>query len=166
MDLANLSIPFEILNVTDITNGNSTTTDVVVTPKGPSLLKKLADVVIPGTLLIIMLGMGSTIEVDKLLAQLRRPLGPAIGMLSQFLVLPLSMFAFAHALQLESYAAIGMLVIAACPGGSTSNIFAYWMDGDVPLRQVAFPFLYLLFLFDFLFVLLCFICLFFTTMEL
>lgn len=103
-------------------------------PTDQSVLKIVSDVVISGTLMIIMLGMGSTIEVKKLWNHLRRPIGPAIGMLSQFVVLPLTMFGFAHALQLDSYASVGMIVMAATPGGSTSNMFSYWADGDVPLR--------------------------------
>lgn len=98
------------------------------------VLKTLSDIVIPGTLVIIMLGMGSTVKIKNLWEHLRRPIGPAVGMLSQFIVLPLVMFGLAHLLQLDSYAAVGLIVLSACPGGSTSNMFSYWADGDVPLR--------------------------------
>ena len=102
--------------------------------KGSSPLKLAFDVVIKITLIVIMLGMGCTIEIDPLLKHLRRPTGIAIGMVSQFIVLPLVTFGLAHALQLDAIAALGMLVMGSCPGGSTSNIFSYWVDGDVPLR--------------------------------
>jgi predicted Na+-dependent transporter len=97
-------------------------------------LKIASDVSITGTLVIIMLGMGSTIEIHSLIKHLRRPIGIGIGMLSQFIVLPAVTFGLAHALQLPPLAAIGMLVVGCCPGGSTTNIFSYWTDGDVPLR--------------------------------
>lgn len=97
-------------------------------------LKIASDVSITGTLIIIMLGMGSTIEIHSLIKHLRRPIGIGIGMLSQFIVLPAVTFGLAHALQLPPLAAIGMLVVGCCPGGSTTNIFSYWTDGDVPLR--------------------------------
>ena len=110
------------------------TSNVTMVAKGPSALKIASDVVITTTLILIMLGMGSTIEIKELIKHLRRPVGAAIGMLSQFIVLPLATFGFAHALQMEPLAAIGMLVMGCCPGGSTSNVFSYWSDGDVPLR--------------------------------
>ncbi|KAJ8307922.1 hypothetical protein KUTeg_014527 [Tegillarca granosa] len=89
----------------------------------PSILRITADIAIKVTLIIIMLGMGT----------LKKPTGIAIGMLSQFIVLPLVTFGFAHALQLPPLPALGMLVVSCCPGGSTSNVFSYWVDGDVPL---------------------------------
>lgn len=120
---------FNSTNGTYTSFGNTT-----FSSKGPSTLKTVSDVVITTALVIIMLGMGCTIECFKLLEHLRRPVGAAIGMLAQFIVLPLVTFGFAHALQLEPIAAVGMLVMGCCPGGSTSNMFSYWADGDVPLR--------------------------------
>ncbi|OWF34599.1 Ileal sodium/bile acid cotransporter [Mizuhopecten yessoensis] len=107
--------------------------NLTMVPPSPSALKIASDVVIKTTLIIIMAGMGSTIEIKPLLQHLRRPVGIAIGMLSQFIVLPAVTFGLAHALQMSTYPALGMLVIGSCPGGSTSNVFSYWMDGDVPL---------------------------------
>jgi hypothetical protein len=40
----------------------------------------------------------------------------------------------AHALMLPNVPALGMLVMGCCPSGSTSNVFSYWVDGDVALR--------------------------------
>ncbi|KAJ8303962.1 hypothetical protein KUTeg_017545 [Tegillarca granosa] len=101
----------------------------------PSILRITADIAIKVTLIIIMLGMGSTIEIKLLIQHLKKPTGIAIGMLSQFIVLPLVTFGFAHALQLPPLPALGMLVVSCCPGGSTSNVFSYWVDGDVPLSR-------------------------------
>ena len=113
---------------------DNVTANVSMVAQGPSALKIASDVVITTTLILIMLGMGSTIEIKELIKHLRRPIGAGIGMLAQFIVLPLATFGFAHALQMEPLAAIGMLVMGCCPGGSTSNVFTYWSDGDVPLR--------------------------------
>ena len=120
----------EGMNVTDAQYGSN----ITMATSGPSSLKVATDVAMTTTLVIIMLGMGCAIEAKELLAHLRRPIGPAIGMAAQFVVLPLVTFGFAHALQLEPMAAIGMLIMGCCPGGSTSNIFTYWVEGDVPLR--------------------------------
>ncbi|XP_033750416.1 ileal sodium/bile acid cotransporter-like [Pecten maximus] len=112
---------------------NSSANLTTVPPSSPSALKTASDVVIKSTLIIIMAGMGSTIEIKPLLQHIRKPVGIAIGMFSQFIVLPAVTFGLAHALQMSTYPALGMLVMASCPGGSTSNVFSYWMDGDVPL---------------------------------
>ena len=110
------------------------TKNISIIPKSPSALKIASDVVIKAVLVIIMLGMGATIEIKPLLQHLKRPYGIAIGMLSQFIVLPAATFGLAHALQLSTFAALGMLVMGCCPGGSTSNMFSYWSGGDVALR--------------------------------
>ncbi|XP_076101726.1 ileal sodium/bile acid cotransporter-like [Mytilus galloprovincialis] len=98
-----------------------------------SALKTASDISITASLVVIMLGMGCTIEIKSLMKHIRRPVGICIGMLSQFVVLPVVTFGLAHALQLPPLAAIGMLVVGCCPGGSTTNIFSYWTDGDVSL---------------------------------
>lgn len=113
---------------------NNTAMNATLGSATSNALKIASDVSITGTLIIIMLGMGSTIEIHSLIKHLRRPIGIGIGMLSQFIVLPAVTFGLAHALQLPPLAAIGMLVVGCCPGGSTTNIFSYWTDGDVPLR--------------------------------
>ncbi|KAG0426450.1 hypothetical protein HPB47_026425 [Ixodes persulcatus] len=66
-------------------------------------------------------------------SHLRRPFGIVVGMLSQFVMMPLIAFGLISAMRLNGLYAIGMLVIGCCPGGAVSNIFAYFCDGDVPL---------------------------------
>lgn len=99
-----------------------------------STLLNILDYVLVISLPIFMVGMGCTVEIKKLTAHLKRPFGPAIGMLSQFVVLPLSMFGLAHALQLDNFSAISLIILGATPGGTLSNLFTYWVDGDVSLR--------------------------------
>ncbi|KAL3865793.1 hypothetical protein ACJMK2_043147 [Sinanodonta woodiana] len=122
-------------NVSMHPSGNLTWSNETAGPpgRGSSALKVASDVVITMTLVVIMLGMGCTIEIKNLVHHLKKPIGATIGMIAQFIILPLATFGFAHALQLEPLAAIGMLVMGCCPGGSTSNMFTYWVDGDVPL---------------------------------
>lgn len=114
---------------------NGSVSNHTMVPSATTVALKIAsDITITGTLIVIMLGMGCTIEIECLVKHLRRPIGIGIGMLSQFVVLPAVTFGLAHALQLLPMAATGMLVIGCCPGGSTTNMFTYWTDGDVPLR--------------------------------
>ena len=100
----------------------------------PVVLEKLADTTVMVSLVMIMFGMGCATEIDQLVKNLRRPIGPGIGMLCQFVVLPLSMFGVAHVFRLEAHYAIGLIAISATPGGALSNVFSYWVDGDVSLR--------------------------------
>ncbi|XP_056022013.1 ileal sodium/bile acid cotransporter-like [Ostrea edulis] len=110
----------------------SNVTGISATP-GPSTLKMVFDIAINVMLITIMFGMGSITEIAPLLKHIKRPFGILIGMMSQFVVLPLVTFGLAHALTLPNVPALGMLVMGCCPSGSTSNVFSYWVDGDVPL---------------------------------
>ncbi|XP_053405597.1 ileal sodium/bile acid cotransporter-like [Mercenaria mercenaria] len=117
----------------DLNGRNVSLSNDIFSGKEPSSLQLVSDVVVTITLITVMTGMGCTIEFWKLVQHLRRPIGAAIGMLAQFIVLPLVTFGLAHAFQLEPVTAIGMLVMGCCPSGSMSNVYSYWVDGDVPL---------------------------------
>ena len=47
--------------------------------------------------------------------------------------MPLCAFAFAKMFQLEDKLAVGLILIGASPGGTTSNMFTYWSAGNVAL---------------------------------
>lgn len=100
----------------------------------PPVLKKVLDVILITIILFIMLAMGSTITLAEVWKHIKRPISIIIGMISQFVILPLCGFGLSHAVRLEPSAAVGMLVLACSPGGTMSNLFTYWIDGDVSLR--------------------------------
>ncbi|KAA0194102.1 hypothetical protein HAZT_HAZT011427, partial [Hyalella azteca] len=64
------------------------------------------------------------------------PVGILIGMAGQFIILPACGAALAWAFKLTPYEAMGVLMVSSCPGGSFSNFFTYWVDGDLALRSV------------------------------
>ena len=64
------------------------------------------------------------------------PIGIIIGMLGQFIILPFLGFSFSILFQLTPYEALGVLIISCSPGGSFSNFFTFWMDGELALRYV------------------------------
>uniref|UniRef100_T1JMM4 Uncharacterized protein n=1 Tax=Strigamia maritima TaxID=126957 RepID=T1JMM4_STRMM len=112
--------------------------ETFVHPLGPlfPILKTVLSTTLISLLVIIMLAMGCVITWKEVYHHLRRPIGVVTGMLSQFVLLPLVGFGISHALKLSPYHAIGLLVLTCSPGGTTSNIFTYFTDGDVSLSIV------------------------------
>ena len=82
---------------------------------------------------LIMLAMGLTLTFDDYrgLARLPRALIAGVGL--QFAVMPLAGYAIATAMQLEQGLAVGLILVACCPGGTASNIVAYLARGNVAL---------------------------------
>lgn len=56
-----------------------------------------------------------------------------LGIVGQWLVMPASAFAMAHAFSLQPYHAVALILIGCCPGGTLSNAFTYLARGDLPL---------------------------------
>ncbi|XP_077988517.1 ileal sodium/bile acid cotransporter-like [Glandiceps talaboti] len=116
--------------------GNNTNA-TVATPPGLSkttlALAKANEWTMTITLVIIMLGMGATMTLKELWKNIRRPYGIIIGAVSQFIIMPLCGFGMAHLTNMSAPYAIGTLIICCCPGGTLSNIFCYWSDGDTVL---------------------------------
>lgn len=84
-------------------------------------------------LLVLMTGIGTTLSAGAFRAILRRPAGIAIGLASQFGWMPLVAFGLAWSLDLPAPMAIGLILIGCTPGGTTSNLFAYYARSDVAL---------------------------------
>ncbi|GIX21210.1 bile acid:sodium symporter family protein [Erythrobacter cryptus] len=82
---------------------------------------------------VVMLAMGLTLTFAdyRALAQMPRALLVGVGL--QFLVMPLSGFAIASALDLEPGLAVGLILVACCPGGTASNIVTFIARGNVAL---------------------------------
>ncbi|KAG8180254.1 hypothetical protein JTE90_011169 [Oedothorax gibbosus] len=113
-------------NFTNATHGNETQKEV-------PLIKTAHDVLIVVLLVAVMFAMGCHITWEQLWMHVRRPIGIIIGMLSQFVLLPLSAFVLIKVLGLGILHATGLLLLACSPGGVTSNIFTYFCDGDISL---------------------------------
>lgn len=82
---------------------------------------------------VIMLGMGLTLRLADFSGILRMPKIIAIGLLAQFMIMPLSAYFWAKALDLETSLAIGLILVGACPGGTASNVITYLARGNVAL---------------------------------
>lgn len=86
-----------------------------------------------GVMMVIMLGMGASLTFKDFAIALRKPAGVAIGLLCQYGIMPLLAFLLAKALALPPAYAVGLILMGCMPGGTTSNIFAYFSKGTLSL---------------------------------
>ncbi|HAV61763.1 MAG TPA: transporter [Verrucomicrobiales bacterium] len=84
-------------------------------------------------LAIIMLGMGITLSVDDFRRVALRPLAVLAGVVAQFTIMPLLGWGIAKLLQLDAALAVGLILVACCPGGTASNVVTYIARADVAL---------------------------------
>ncbi len=84
-------------------------------------------------LLVLMFGMGATLTLERFREVAREPRAVLIGLASQFGWMPLLAFVLAKGFDLPAPAALGLVIMGTCPGGTTSNMFAYYARADVAL---------------------------------
>ena len=93
-----------------------------------------ATVALPLALALIMFGLGLTLTITdfKRVAAFPKPI--LVGLGCQMIILPAVAFALCHIFALQPEFAIGLMVLAASPGGISSNIYSHLSDGDVALN--------------------------------
>jgi BASS family bile acid:Na+ symporter len=82
---------------------------------------------------VIMLGMGASLTPRDFYLALKRPYGLMIGVISQYGIMPFLGFLLVTFLPLPPAIAVGVLIMACMPGGTTSNIFTYFSKGNLAL---------------------------------
>ena len=87
----------------------------------------------PICLALIMLGLGLGLSFKDFTRVLKTPKDFFIGFFSQLIILPIVALCVALALDLSAPLAVGLMIIAAAPGGVTSNVLTKFADGDVAL---------------------------------
>lgn len=80
-----------------------------------------------------MFGMGATLTMKDFHEVVEEPKAVSIGLLVQILVVPLLAWLFIASADISTGVLIGIALIAAIPGGTTSNIFTYITGGNAPL---------------------------------
>jgi len=93
----------------------------------------VAEVVLPIALAFIMFALGLGLTFDDFARVARRPRDFVVGALSQILLLPAVAFLIVSLWSLPPELALGVMIIAAAPGGVTSNILTAFARGDVAL---------------------------------
>lgn len=84
-------------------------------------------------LVVLMTGMGATLSLGQFRDVIRRPKGVLVGLASQFGWMPLVAYGLARGLDLPPELALGLVIIGSTPGGTTSNLFAYYSGADLAL---------------------------------
>ncbi len=94
----------------------------------------LLTVFLPLALAIIMLGLGLSLTVADFTRVAKFPKPVVLGLFCQILLLPLACFFIAKAFGLAPALAVGLMLLAASPGGTTANLFSHLAHGDVALN--------------------------------
>jgi BASS family bile acid:Na+ symporter len=87
----------------------------------------------PFCLALIMLGLGLGLAVKDFTRVLRYPKSFLVGFFLQLIILPIVALGVALILNLSAPIAVGLMIIAAAPGGVTSNVLTKFANGDVAL---------------------------------
>jgi BASS family bile acid:Na+ symporter len=88
---------------------------------------------LPVTLAVITMGMGLSLTDRDFRNIFVHPKAVIIGLCCQMLLLPLIAFLIASFIHMEPVFKVGLMIIAACPGGATSNLITYLLRGNVAL---------------------------------
>ncbi|MFP4663737.1 MAG: bile acid:sodium symporter family protein [Bacteroidales bacterium] len=88
---------------------------------------------LPGVIAIIMFTLGLTLDIRDFRNIIKHPRQVFIGLGAQMIFLPLIAFGIANISGLSPELKVGIMIIAACPGGAVSNLITYFLRGSVSL---------------------------------
>jgi BASS family bile acid:Na+ symporter len=83
-------------------------------------------------LALMMFGASLSLRWSDFTVITRSPKAVMIGLVCQFLLLPLLTYSLTRALDVDASVALGMILVASCPGGSFSNIMTWLSRGHLP----------------------------------
>ena len=87
----------------------------------------------PIALALIMLGLGLGLTIKDFLRVINNPKDFTVGIICQLILLPIIAYILLIILRLPTEIALGLMIIAAAPGGVTSNVLTKFANGDVAL---------------------------------
>lgn len=88
---------------------------------------------IPYLLGIVMFGMGIMLTFNDFSEVVKHPKSVIVGVVGQFVIMPAIAFALAKLFVLPTDLAIGVILVGACPGGTSSNVMTYLAKGNTAL---------------------------------
>jgi BASS family bile acid:Na+ symporter len=98
-----------------------------------TIAKLISQVLLPLSLGIIMLGMGMTLVISDFTRIIKYPKAILIGLANQLVFLPIIGFSIAILFDLNAVTAVGIMILAVCPGGPTSNLITQVCKGNIAL---------------------------------
>ncbi|MBO3696814.1 bile acid:sodium symporter family protein [Roseivirga sp. E12] len=96
-------------------------------------MDQLSTIILGASLFIIMLGMGLSLVTDDFKRVLVYPKAVIVGLVSQLILLPIIGYGVASLFDVRPEIAVGIMILAACPGGPTSNLIAHMAKGNTAL---------------------------------
>jgi bile acid:Na+ symporter, BASS family len=93
----------------------------------------LTTLVLPIALAMIMLGLGLSLKSDDFLRIFKYPKAVTIGLIGQLVILPIIALAIVKVIPMPPAIAVGLIILALCPCGPSSNMITYLAGGDVAL---------------------------------
>lgn len=92
-----------------------------------------SSIMLPVSLAFIMLGMGLSLTRKEFANIFLRPKAVLVGLAAQMLALPVLAFAIAYIFPVPPEIKVGLFLVAICPGGATSNLLNYLLNGNLAL---------------------------------
>ena len=96
-------------------------------------MTNLIGLIIPGSLALIMFGMGTGLTVGDFTRLFRQPKAVSIGLFCQIIMLPVVAWLLVITFSIQPIFAVGIMLIALTPGGAVSNLFTLLARGDLAL---------------------------------
>ena len=93
----------------------------------------IIDIALPLSLVFIMFTLGMGLTPDDFRRTFREPKAFGVGILNQMIILPVIAFMIVSLIGLTAEMAVGMMILACCPGGVTSNMITKLAKGDIAL---------------------------------
>ena len=94
----------------------------------------MTTVLLPVALGVIMLGLGLSLTLGDFARVAKHPKAVIIALVCQLILLPVVCFGLVLAFQLPPVLAVGMMLLAASPGGTTANLYSHLFRGDIALN--------------------------------
>ena len=92
-----------------------------------------SNIILPLNIALIMFGMGLSVNKDDFIRVFRQPRTVVTGLAAHLIILPLVAFLLVVFLPIHPAVKVGLMLIAACPDGTTANLVNYWVKGNVAL---------------------------------